>query len=433
MGQSKSQPIEALELPWTKYIPVKPTGKQLAFLLLPVKEALFGGAAGGGKSFCLLMGALQYVSDSSYASLILRRTYGDLSKPGALIDISKHWLGGTDAAWSEQTKTWRFPSGATLTFGYLDTANDKWQYQGGSYQFIGFDELTQFREGDYRYLFGWLRRKEGMVIPLRMRSASNPGGIGHTWVKQRFIDEANEDRMFLPARLDDNPYLDAETYRQSLAELDPITRAQILHGDWSARQAGNKFKREWFEIVDVAPVKCKVVRAWDCASTEPRRGGDPDWTVGLLMGITPTNMLYVIDIKRMRGTPGSVEAMIKQTAELDGKETPIVMEKEPGSSGVNMIDHYSRRVLIGWNFRGEASTGSKEVRANPVASQAEAGNIKLVRGPWINAFLDELEGFPQGAHDDIVDALSLAFIKLSMGAARRQVYSGIVRHGPKSM
>jgi len=394
---------------WTKYIPVSPTEKQAAFLTLPVREVMYGGAGGGGKSWALLMAALQYVDIPGYAALLLRRTYSDLSKPGALIDISKQWLMPTDAHWSEQTKTWRFPSGATLTFGYLDTEADKWQYQGGSYTFCGFDELTQFRESDYRFLFGWLRKPVGLDIPLRMRVASNPGGIGHDWVKQRFLEEPSEERLFLPAKLRDNPHLDAESYIRSMMELDPITRLQILEGDWSARQLGSKFKREWFGIVDVAPVSCRLLRAWDMASTEPKRGADPDWTVGLLLGMTLDNTLYVVDMKRIRATPGGVEALIKQTAEIDGKSVLIRMEQEPGSSGVSVIDHYRRKVLMGWDFKGVSSTGSKEVRANPVASQAEAGNIKLVRGNWVNAFLDELEGFPQGAHDDIVDSLSLAF------------------------
>ena len=120
----------------------------------------------------------------------------------------------------------------------------------------------------------------------------------------------------------------------------------------------------------------------------------------------------------MRGTPLQVESLIKQTAELDGVRVPIWLEQEPGASGVNTIDQYVRRVLPGYAVRGDRHTGSKEERANPVSSQAEAGNIKLVRGAWIGAFLDELEAFPQGAHDDIVDALSGALSKLAFGSGK---------------
>jgi predicted phage terminase large subunit-like protein len=120
-------------------------------------------------------------------------------------------------------------------------------------------------------------------------------------------------------------------------------------------------------------------------------------------------------MRRLRGTPGANEQLVKQTAQLDGKSVTIRMEQEPGSSGVKTIDDYARRVLMGWDFKGVPSTGSKEVRANPVASQAEAGNIMLVRGPWINEFLDDANLFPQGAHDDQIDALSGALADLSEG------------------
>jgi predicted phage terminase large subunit-like protein len=242
-----------------------------------------------------------------------------------------------------------------------------------------------------------------------MRGASNPGGIGHEWVKQRFLIEGSEKgRAFIPAKLDDNPYLDQATYRASLNELDPITREQLLNGDWSARTTGGKFKREWFKIVDDYPRGAIRARYWDLAATEAAKGKDPDYTAGALM-TQKDGIYYIIDIKRIRGTPAAVEALIKQTAELDGKETDIHMELEPGSAGIANIDHYARHVLVGFSFHGQKTTGSKELRANPVSSAAEAGNIKLVRGPWINDFLDEAEAFPQGPHDDQVDAVSGAF------------------------
>ena len=243
-----------LTLQLSRYIPVVPTPKQAAFLLLSEREAFFGGGAGSGKSSSLLMAALQYVDYPDYAAIIFRRTYTDLALPGALMDMAHSWLGPTDARWHGTEKTWRFPSGATLSFGYMETDRDNYRYQSSEYVFCAFDELTHFEEDQYRYLFSRLRRPVASNIPIRMRSASNPGGIGHDWVKQRFITEGRaEGRVFIPATLTDNPHLDREMYVQSLMELDPITRRQLLEGDWSARQGGSKFKREWFEIVDAVP------------------------------------------------------------------------------------------------------------------------------------------------------------------------------------
>jgi hypothetical protein len=218
------------------YSPHKPTGKQREFLALNNLEALYGGAAGGGKSDALLMAALQYVHVPQYAALILRRTYADLALPGAIMDRAKDWLIGKAVKWHDTDKKFTFPSGATLSFGFLDTERDKYRYQGAELQFIGFDELTQFPEAWYRYLLSRLRRLKGSEVPLRARGATNPGGIGHEWVKRRFI-EGDGQRVFIPASLDDNPHLDADEYRNALAQLDASTRKQLLEGLW-VRDAG---------------------------------------------------------------------------------------------------------------------------------------------------------------------------------------------------
>jgi predicted phage terminase large subunit-like protein len=378
------------------------------------------------------MAALQFADVPKYAAILFRRTYADLSLPGALMERAKLWLGDTAARWSEKEKTWHFPRGATLTFGYLDAANDRYRYQSSEFQYIGFDELTQFPEADYRYLFSRLRRLQGSQVPLRMRAASNPGGIGHEWVKQRFLVEGSDaGRLFVPARLDDNPFLDREEYVGSLSQLDPVTRAQLLAGDWSVRQGGGLFRREWFRVVEAAPPGLRRVRFWDLAATEPRPGTDPDWTAGVLMGVADQppaagrvytkGTYYVLDARRTRATPGQVETLVRQTAEADGKGVTVGMEQEPGSSGVALVQRYAR-MLAGWNFRPERATGDKVTRASPLSSQVEAGNVCLVRGPWNGAYLDELEGFPEAPHDDQVDASSGAFSKLAVAKRKMDVF-----------
>jgi predicted phage terminase large subunit-like protein len=411
--------MKSVSLKWSKYIPQEhaPHPKQAIFLSLDSREAFYGGAAGGGKSDALLMAALQYVDVPGYAALLLRRTYADLSLPNALMDRASNWLGGSDAHWSAQDKRWTFPSGATITFGYLDTEKDKYRYQGAELQFVGFDELTQFTESQYRYLFSRLRRMQGVNVPLRMRAASNPGGVGHEWVKTRFVSANNNDATFISAKLIDNPSLDQEEYLESLSQLDPVTKAQLLDGDWSARKPGGYFDRDWFTVIDPheLPLGIDKVRFWDCAATAKTDDNDPDATAGCLLGKDYNNTAYIIDIRRDFRNPGGVKELIKRTAEEDGKDVAIRMEQEPGSSGKTVIADYVDE-LWGYDFRGVPSTGDKVSRATPVSAAAYNRTIYIVRGTWNNAFFDELESFDprnNNLHDDQVDALSGAFAYLT--------------------
>ena len=209
------------------------TAKQAAFLLLDCKEAFYGGACWGGKSDALLMAALQYVDIPGYNAILFRKTFRDLSLPGALMDRAHEWLAGTDAKWIERDKTWSFPSTASLTFGYIEHEKDKYNYQGTAFQFIGLDEVTQIWESAYLYLFSRLVKLVNCNIPLRMRSASNPGGVGHKWVKSRFVTNKNQNgRIFIPANMHDLPYINEES-KESLKELPPDIRKQLEEGDWS--------------------------------------------------------------------------------------------------------------------------------------------------------------------------------------------------------
>jgi len=397
-----------------------PTPKQAAFLLLPHQEAFYGGAAGGGKSDALLMAALQYVDVPHYAAILFRRTYTDLSLPGALMDRAHEWLGNTAARWQDKSKTWMFPSGATLTFGYLETENDKRRYQSAEFQFIGFDELTHFTETQYRYLFSRLRRPDGCSVPIRMRGASNPGGPGHEWVKQRFLVEGAEaGRIFISANVEDNPHVDQAEYIAALRRMNPLDWQQLRHGYWEALPDGEMFKREWFDIVDAAPRETRWVRFWDLAATEAKKGTkgkqktDPDWTAGVLVGRDPKGLYYIGDVRRFRKTPGEVKKRIKQTAEADGVEVSIAMEQEPGSGGVFVAQDFRRNVLDGYAFTAIRSTGDKVTRATPLSTRAEDGDVRLVSGAWINTFMDELVSFPDGAHDDQVDAAAGAYQRLA--------------------
>jgi hypothetical protein len=259
----------------------KPTEKQRTFLDVTCFESLYGGAAGGGKSDALLMAALEYVHMPRYAALILRRSFADLALPGAIMDRAKAWLIPKGVGWNAQDKRFTFPSGASLQFGYCENDRDKYRYQGAELQFVAVDELTQWPESSYTYLLSRLRRLEGSQVPLRARAASNPGGVGHTWVKGRFVD-SREPGAFVPANLADNPFVDQQAYLQSLSRLDPITRRQLLEGIWVQDSAGLVYRQ--FEgdrnTIRALPIE------------DPKR----QWTymLGLDFGVVDQNALTVV-------------------------------------------------------------------------------------------------------------------------------------------
>jgi predicted phage terminase large subunit-like protein len=406
------------------YIPIKPTSKQLQFLSIFEEESLYGGAAGGGKSAALLADALMFVTEPNYNALILRKNYQQLTLPGALIDLSKQWLMQTDAKWNDTDKQWRFPSGATLNFGYLDSENDVYRYQGSAFHFIGFDELTQFTETKYLYLFSRMRKNVDSSFPLRFRAGSNPGGVGHEWVKERFIPEYDDNEqlirktaLFVPAKLEDNPHVDQEAYERSLAKLDPITRAQLRYGNWDVASVGNYFKKEKFKIVDECP-RGLTVRFWDMAATKQKNNENPDYTVGVKMTISK-GMFWVQDVVRGRWNPAELEDVVRKTAEQDGQNVRIFMEQEPGSSGKIAVDHYARNVLCGYSFTPVVSSGSKENRAKPFSAAVENGYVHLLKGAWNNRYINELIVFPQPEfHDDQVDGSSGAYNQLVKTGSR---------------
>jgi len=395
----------------------EPSLTQKVFLKTTAQEVLFGGAAGGGKSSALLMAALQYVDIPNYSAILFRRTYADLALPGALMDRFRDWISSfDDIHWNANQYTATFPSGARITFGYLNNSQDYLRYKGSEFQFIGMDEVTEIREADYRYLFSRLRRPSTgplSQVPLRMRAATNPAP---NWVRQRFLVEGNEKgRIFVPSKLTDNPGIDPDSYRAVLAELDPIERKRLEFGDWWATTLGSMFDRTQFEVLEPAEIPdfnkdTEIVRFWDLAGTEPSPSyPDPDWTVGCL-GAMHEGIFYVLDVRRIRAKGDRVEKFIRETAEEDGPEISIMMEQEPGSAGKNLIDQYARYVLVGYDFKGQRSTGDKETRAKPMSAAVANGNVRLLRGNWNTDYIDEMSSFPEAnVHDDQVDASVHAF------------------------
>lgn len=175
---------------------------------------------------------------------------------------------------------------------------------------------------------------------------------------------------------------------------------------------GAMFRAEWLSVVDEAPPLKQVARGWDKAATEEAVGRDPDWTAGVKIGIDAIGDYYILDARRTRASAMGVETFVAVTASADGVDVAIRGEQEPGSSGKGEAERYVRDVLRGYNAKFIPSTGDKTLRAAPLSSAAEGGRVKLVRGNWNDAFIDEAIAFPKGAHDDQIDAAANAFAAL---------------------
>lgn len=201
--------------------------------------------------------------------------------------------------------------------------------------------------------------------------------------------------------------------RYPLEKLRPLMSSQYtwasLYQQRPAPAEGGLFNKDWFRVEPKVPkdVKLKrLLRYWDPAGTDPKAGEDPDYTVGLLMAFGSDDLVYVLDMLRVRESPGKLNGTFRRTAQGDPRTTKHIMEQEPGSQGKMAIWHLSRGPFRGYRFKGHRSTGSKILRADAVSDAVERGEVVLIRGRWNRDFFREVTKFPNAAHDDIVDALS---------------------------
>jgi predicted phage terminase large subunit-like protein len=203
----------------------------------------------------------------------------------------------------------------------------------------------------------------------------------------------------------ENPHISEVALGDIAAEMGSVAYRQEILAE-EVEESGGIFRRAWFEVVDRHPVIEQTVRHYDLAGT----AGGGDWTVGLLLGIGDDGMYYILDVIRCQESPHTVERLIIDTAKADGPETIISLPQDPGQAGKAQAQYLIRQ-LAGYNVHADQETGSKTVRALPVAAQAEGGNIKILSAPWTDDLLAELEEFP-GGWDDQVDALAGAFTDL---------------------
>lgn len=425
-------------------------GPQEAFLSTSADIAIYGGAAGSGKSYATALDVLRHTHRKGFGAVIFRRESTRLVGPGSIWEETSGIYPAFGAKARESpVLEWRFPSGALIEFRHLQHEKDRLGHSGKQYAGIYFDELTEFEESQFwfllsrnrstcgvrpyvratcnpdpdsfvRQLIDWWIDKEGSPIPER-------SGVVRWFVRkdddlvwadsreelEAQFPEVDENGVrehqplsltFVAAKLSDNPKGDPG-YRAKLQALPRVDRERLLGGNWNVRAAaGLVFPRAGWVIIDRIPGQVRQrVRAWDRGATA---GGD--WTRGVLLYALTDGRYVVADVKSIRGTPGEAEAFIKATAESDGLDVEVGLWTDPGGAGISERDHMTD-VLKGHRVHAIKASRNKVQYAGTWSARVEQSRVLVMQATWTAAYLAEHESFPGGANDDMVDATSLCF------------------------
>ena len=435
-------------------------GPQERFLASSADIAIYGGAAGGGKSWALLLEPLRHVSKPEFSAVFFRRNTTQVRNPGGLWDESMKLYPATGGVPAQSVILWQWPGGGKVKFAHLEHESSKLDWQGAQIPLICFDELTHFSRSQFFYLLS--RNRSMCGVKPYIRATCNPDA--DSWVAELiawWIDQdtgypipersgvvryfcvlndsvlwgdsadelldrygnpdlpiGHEDQIrpksltFIGAKLTDNRALMAADpgYLANLKALPAVEQARLLGGNWKIRPAaGLYFRREWCQIVDAAPAGAQVVRYWDLAATVKTESNDPDWTVGIKLSRDGrTGRFCVLHAARLRDTPLSVERAILNTASADGHGCRIGLPQDPGQAG-KAQSRYLVGQLAGYSASTRSERGDKITRFGPFSAQCQAGNVDILRGAWNEDFFSALEGFPDAAHDDDADACGGAF------------------------
>lgn len=432
-------------------------GRQTQFLSTPADIAIYGGSAGGGKTYALLLEPLRHIYNPGFGAVFFRRTYPQVTLEGGMWPESQGLYPLLGARSNEVDLEWRFPSKARVKFAHMQLEKNRLDWQGAQIPLICWDQLEHFTAEQFFYMLS--RNRSICGVRPYIRATCNPDpdsflasflswwiaedgyadldkagrlrwmvrrGDDILWFDQKPTDEASKSVTFIPASIYDNPILlqSDPDYLANLKSLSLVDRERLLGdekrgGNWHIRPAAGKvFNRGWFEIVEAVPDGGEIVAFWDFAATERKMAGDPDYTARTLM-LRVGNLYFVLDSIAERWGPAEAERIFvnitRQDAQRAGKVPfRVRWEIEPGAAAkkenVRLI-----QVLAGLDAKGIPSRGDKVTRAKPLAVQCEAGNVKLLRGSWNETWLNHMHAFPDGAHDDICDASSGAFTDLATG------------------
>lgn len=424
---------------------IKPQPRQEQFLSTSADIAIYGGAAGGGKSWSLLFEPLRHVNNKDFGAVIFRRTTPEITNEGGMWDEAEKIYPLLDAKPNQNDKQYTFPTGSRITFAHMQHESDKLSWKSAQIPLIEFDQLETFTSSQFFYMLSRNRSMCGVRPYIRASANPEPGWLADFldwWIGEdgyaiqersgvirwmvrendvtHWADTAEElaekhpnstpkSVTFVLSTIYDNQILlDSDPgYLANLQALDFVERQRLLGdgkrgGNWKVKpSAGKVFNRSWFEIVDAVPAGIGDVRFWDLAATEKK---EADYTASC-KGRIVNGITYIMDATNEQIDPARTDTTMLNTAKQDGKFVSVRFEQEGGASGKRDAYHIVT-MLQGFDARGILPQGDKLLRAKPLAAQALAGNVKLLRGAWNERWLTHMHGQPELDHDDEMDAAS---------------------------
>lgn len=433
-------------------------GPQSAFLATSADIAVYGGAAGGGKTYGLLLEAARNIDNPLYGAVIFRREAVQINSEGGLLDTSfgiYNELGGRVKL--SPHYQWQFDIGSSITFSHLHNKDDVNDWQGSQIPFIGYDELTHFLEWQFWYMLS--RNRSMCGVQPYIRATCNPDA--NSWVAELVAWYINQDTgypipersgviryfvrideklfwantrqelikqfphmlpksfTFIPATLEDNVILNQTdpNYKANLLAMNRVERERLLFGNWKIKpESGSYFPSMHITIIPAVPTDVKSwVRRWDLAATEPSETNpSPSATASVLMGKRSDGRIVIADAVNIRKNASFVRETIKAIASQDKAKysrTLTVIPQDPGQAGKDQAASLTK-YLLGYRVKAVRETGKKQVRAEPLSAQWQAGNVEIVQGEWNKEYLLEMSSFPGSDHDDYIDASSGAFLEV---------------------
>lgn len=442
-------------------------GPQEDFLSTPADICIYGGAAGGGKTYGLLLSPLRHKNVPGFGCVIFRRNSNQITVQGGLWDESVNMYTGIRGCQSRMTPRphWEFESGAKVSFFHIERDEDLPKWQGSQICEMDFDELTHFSEKTFFYMFS--RNRSTCGVKPYIRATCNPdpdswvakfiewwidqetgypikerSGVLRWFIRRDEIihwadtkqelweqfglateEERDEPKSatFIASSVFDNKELLRvhPGYLANLKAMPLIERERLMKGNWKIRPAaGLFFKRNQIgEILNSIPPDVeRWVRGWDLAATSEDESGEAAYTAGVLMGKRKNGRYVIADVVNVRESASDVRKTIKFNAMADTqkyKRVKIRLPQDPGQAGKAQAQSYIK-FLSGFDVVAIPESGSKETRAEPMAAQWQAGNFDIVAGDWNELYLQQLENFPTGKFKDMVDASSSAFAQLEL-------------------